>query len=500
MLPALERLPEARRLLEEGAYFVVHAARQSGKTTLLQALAREVNADGRRCALYCSLETLQGFSEADDALARIVKLLKEDMEFSPEAELRAKRSRLDGSGSEMSLRMALTRLCASLEKPLALLFDEADCLSGQALISFLRQLRDGYVNRGTAPFPWSLALVGMRDIRDFKARVRPDSGTLGSASPFNVVTEALTLANFSAADIDRLYGQHTQATGQRFEPAAVERAWHWSEGQPWLVNALARQAVEKDLDSDHSVAVGARHVDVAAEALMRRRDTHIDSLLERLREPRVRRVIEPMLSGSENRLSLLHDDTRFCLDLGLVTADKSGLLRPANPIYRDVMTRTLNYDTQALLPESLERRWMDGKRLDMTGLLREFQRFWRENAESWIERYEYREAAPHLILQAFLQRAVNGGAEIEREFALGRGRVDLCVRYSGNSYPVELKLAGARSRERGLEQLSQYMDSCGAPEGWLVVFDRGPKKPWAKKISWSARKVSGGRTIHVVGC
>jgi len=33
MLPALERLPGIMRIVEQRSYFVLHAARQSGKTT-----------------------------------------------------------------------------------------------------------------------------------------------------------------------------------------------------------------------------------------------------------------------------------------------------------------------------------------------------------------------------------------------------------------------------------------------------------------------------------
>ncbi|MDR2670015.1 MAG: hypothetical protein LBC14_08715, partial [Desulfovibrio sp.] len=149
---------------------------------------------------------------------------------------------------------------------------------------------------------------------------------------------------------------------------------------------------------------------------------------------------------------------------------------------------------------SLAHRWMDGRNLDMSALLKEFQQFWRENAAIWTERYEYREAAPHLILQAFLQRVTNGGAQIIREFALGTGRVDVCVRYAGKAYPLELKLASPKARIQGLEQLERYMTACGAPEGWLVIFDRDQSKSWDEKITWADEKLPRGGTAHIAGC
>ena len=507
MLPAVERLPEVHNLIARKQYFIIHAARQSGKTTFLQALARRINAEGVFYALYCSLETLRSFDDDEKAMARAIDeicLACEDSGvpafsgFSPNTARRT---------AGTIVKAALGELCRALDKPLVVFFDEADCLSGQPLITFLGQLRSGFINRDTAPFPWSMALVGMRNIRDYKAQIRPDSQTLGSASPFNIIAEAMTLANFTPSEIGQLYQQHTEATGQVFEPAALERVAWWTEGQPWLVNAIARQAIEKDLRNDFNQTVTAAHIDAAADAIGKRRDTHIDSLLERLKEPRVKKVIGPMLAGVRGEVSMLDDDTRFCLDLGLVAPERINRggrpegLRPANPIYADVIVRTLGIDTQDELPASLANRWFTDSRIDMTGLLKAFQSFWRENAEAWVERYDYKEAAPHLILQAFLQRVVNGGAHITREFALGSGRVDLCVEYKDRKYPIELKLAGGpKARAEGLEQTARYMARCGASEGWLVIFDRKPGKSRAGKIAWAAEKRPDGGTIHVVGC
>jgi hypothetical protein len=500
MLDAIARLPEARVLAEDKQYFVIHAPRQSGKTTLLKSLTREIDAQGHFHALYCSLESLQGVSNVEEGARGIYAELRLAAWKSPLPAFRAAWPESVYPAANTLVNETLTQFSAALDKPLILFFDEADCLSGQVLISFLRQLRNGYVNRDTAPFPWSVSLIGMRDIRDFKAQVRPDRDTLGSASPFNIITEALTLGNFTQNQISTLYQQHTETTGQLFAESAVERAFYWSEGQPWLVNALARQAVEKDLARDYGKTVTAEPMDAAAEGLMLRRDTHIDSLLERLKEPRVRRVIEPVLYGGDYETDLLADDTKFCLDLGLLKKDPKLGLCPSNPIYRDVMVRTLNYSTQFSVPSGLVKRWMDGQNLDMSALLKEFQQFWRENAGMWIERYEYKEAAPQLILQAFLQRVTNGGAQIVREFALGTGRVDVCVHYAGRAYPLEVKLASSKAVREGLEQLDGYMNACGASEGWLVIFDRDQGRSWDEKISWATEKLPDGKTAHIVGC
>ena len=338
----------------------------------------------------------------------------------------------------------------------------------------------------------------MRNIRDYKVRVREDDKTLGSASPFNVAVESLTLPAFTREDVAALYRQHTEDTGQVFPAALVDRVYERTQGQPWLVNAIAREIVVKLLEGQSDRSITVDMADEAAERIVRRRDTHVDSLLERLKEARVRRIIEPMLLGEGDGIDRLGDDYQYVLDLGLIRNDR-GVLRPANPIYGEVIARTLNFNVQASLSPSYENRWMKDGELDMTGLLKGFQTFWRENSEAWLERYDYKEAAPHLILQAFLQRVVNGGARLVREFATGTKRVDLCVEYGARRYPIELKLArNVKTRAEGVEQLAGYMDLLGCEEGWLVLFDLTPR-PWEERLFWESLD-HGNRRIHVVGC
>ena len=497
LVPALARVPELSGLIATKQYFVIHAARQSGKTTLLNVLEQELNATGQVVALYCSLEMVQGVSESEQGVPAILRAIASSLEFHPFWSSLSL-PQVDVSDTTAGVKRFLAQLADKSGKPLVVLFDEADCLSGPTLISFLRQLRDGYINRDMAPFPVSVALVGMRNIRDYKAQVRPDGDTLGSASPFNIVTEALTLTNFTRAEIASLYGQHTAERGQIFEEAAVDRASYWTCGQPWLVNALARECVEKLLKHDYTLPVTAERIDEAAEVLLCRRDTHLDSLLERLKEPRVRRVVEPVILGREDTFDLLSDDCQYVLDLGILKQER-GMLLPANRIYAEVILRTLAYNTQQQMMRMIEQTpWIAGDRLDMTGMLRAFQQFWRENSEMWQARYDYREAAPHIILQAFLQRVINGGGQIVREYALGRQRLDLLVCWQGNRYALELKMKEQYRADAAHAQLFGYLDRLGLAEGWLAVFDRDPAVSWDAKLTWQTLACEG-KTLHIVG-
>jgi hypothetical protein len=504
MLPPLERCSDLIHLIEHKQYFVIHAARQSGKTTLLWELIRQLNEEGNYHALYCSLETVSQISEAEKGIPAIIRAIKTRIKFHHALKSYPFANQIDYADFNVALMEAFTYYCESLDKPLVIFFDEVDCLSNGTLISFLRQLRDGYINQGSTPFIHSIALVGMRNIRDYKGKIRENSDTLDSASPFNIVKASKTLRDFTQEEITKLYAQHTQETGQAFSSQVVKLVDHFTRGQPWLVNAIACEIVEQILEFDVSREVLPAHVEQAVQTLIMRRDTHIDSLMKLLKEARVQKIIEPVLIGENKHYELLDDDYQYVLDLGLLRETDNRLV-PANPIYAEVIIRFLSFHYQqslgeiSSLPTMPNHYLIDGK-LDMKKLLSNFQQFWRENSEIWSERYQYKEAAPQLILQAFLQKIVNSGGHISRELAGGNGRLDLCVSYQEHRYPIELKLRyGEKTYQEGKEQLADYMDKLSCTEGWLIVFDRRKTVLWEEKIFWQKHQIAK-KTIHIVGC
>lgn len=362
-------------------------------------------------------------------------------------------------------------------------------------MAVLRQLRSGRSLRPTH-FPWSIALCGVRDVRDDRILSGVADRSHG-ASPFNVKDESLTLRNFTRDEVAELYQQHTADTGQAFSPEALALVFELTGGQPWLVNALGRQLVETVVP-DRGRTIGAEHVDEAREILIERRDTHLDSLADKLHEPRVRRIIDAILSGGYMPMDVMNDDLMYVRDLGLVV-DRP-VARIANPIYAEVIPRSLTYVMQANFNQ--EAGWYehpDGS-LDMAALLRAFQRFFAEHSESWLERYDYKEAGPHLILMAFLQRILNGGGRIHREFALGSARADMVITRRGRRHVLELKLRRSEASEQeGLEQLDRHLDRLGETVGFLLLFDRRPGRTWQERLYHAEVDRDGGRRIHVFG-
>ncbi len=487
MLPPERRLPEVRTLIEQQLYFVVHAPRQVGKTTSLRALAERLTAEGRYAALLTTCEIGQkAESDLDGSIAGILDNLRQRAEQALPPDLRP--PAVTDVPPESRLRDLLRRWAEVSPRPVVVFFDEIDALAADVLLSVLRQLRSGYDDRPRG-FPQSVALIGMRDVRDYRLDFH-GHGTLGSASPFNIKAESLTLRDFTADEVAELYAQHTAATGQVFTAAAQAHAFELTRGQPWLVNALARQAVEK-LVPDRQRPIDADTLDAAKELLIQRRDTHLDSLVARLLEPRVQKVIAPILAGEILAGDVLQDDVALVRDLGLVNPTPAGL-EIANPIYREIIPRVLTEVLEYSL--CLPRPYVDADgRLDFAGLLSDFQTFWREHAESFLARAPYSEAAAQLVFMAFVHKVVNGGGFIDREYAVGRRRIDLCVRWPGpqgiERWAIELKVWRDGQRDpldQGLNQLTAYLERLGLASGTLVLFDgRRTAPPLTERLSQS---------------
>ncbi len=487
MLPPEARLPKAdlQRLIDEELYWVLHAPRQTGKTSFLMSWMRTLNASDQVVACYVSVERCQGMENVEMSMPAICTAIRQYAGDFGVAVPDAPQVGGDPGSILTSTVKQWAELCAP--KPLVVLFDEVDTLSGATLISFLRQLRGGFASRGVGRFPTSVALVGMRDLKDYIVHSK-DGVAVNPGSPFNIKKESYTLRNFTESEVRDLLVQHTEATGQVFTEEALSEVFRLTGGQPWLVNTLADLSVTR-LVPDGS-PVTADHIEAAKEALIKSRAVHIDSLAERLRDPKVKRVIQPILAGDSTIILGESDpDVQLVMDLGLIRFSDGWEI--ANPIYREVLIRTLNVNYQQSFPAP-EFKWQkDNGDLDMETLFDEFQTFWRRNGDLWEQKADYTEVFPHLLLMAFFQRVLNGGARLTREAAVGRERIDMLIEWRGFKHIIEIKLVRphdgrAATLEEGLKQIARYADKVGRDATrTLVIFDRTPagrQMPWEERL------------------
>ena len=328
MIPPLRRLAGGAPLVDQLGYFVVHAPRQTGKTTAIRALADELTASGRYAALAFTCETGRAAGDNYGAAQRESSRRSGN---GPSSHCRraapAARGRTSPTESAESRAHGVG---SSLPAPLVLFFDEIDALRGQSLISVLSQLRAGYNERPPPSRPrWCCAGCAT------SATTRPPSGgdpaRLGTASPFNIKLKSLRLGDFTPDEVSELYAQHTAETGQEFTPsAAAGRSSSPPGSRGWSTPSPTRSS--RSSPSRTSEPITVDHVEQAKERLILARATHLDSLASKLVEPRVRRVLEPCWPASWPQFDAYDDDLLYTRDLGLVAPEPP--VRIANPIWR----------------------------------------------------------------------------------------------------------------------------------------------------------------------
>ena len=492
-------LAEILLLIEQKKYFILHAPRQTGKTSCLLALRDYLNANEQYHCVYANFEAGQtARNNIEKGIKAILSELNKRLALNSINCPFTVNEIINEAGADNALNIYLAKVCQMLDKPLILLIDEIDALVGDTLISVLRQLRSGYDVRPEA-FPQSVILCGVRDIKDYRIQ-RSDDDIITGGSCFNIKAESLTLGNFSEAEIRQLYYEHTKYSGQQFSDECFPLLMRYTGGQPWLVNALGYEVTSKMKENrDRSIVITPEMIEVAKERLILSRATHLDQLGDKLKEERVRRVLEPLFLGK--RSAALDDDIDYCMDLGLIKRTDRGMVI-ANDIYREILPRELIKKEQDDFLSIFTPEWVNpDKSINTEILFTMFQQFWRENSEIWHDKMAgYQEAAPHLTFQAFLQRVANGKGFIAREFAYGTKRADLMLKWR---YPtgeqrivIELKMLTERDTYKAikplaLEQTASYADKCDATESHIVIFDRCGKTDWKDRVFTDAGEVNG---------
>ncbi len=487
---------EVQHLIASKKYFVLRAPRQTGKTSTLLAMMETLNETGEYQALYVNIEAAQavrnnvgeGVQVICEALAGSAAVygVKTDLTV-------INRQLFRDQSPSGALTKLLTQWAQLSDKPVVLMIDEVDALVGDTLISLLRQIRAGYAQRPKA-FPHSIVLCGVRDVRDYRIHTS-DQEIITGGSAFNIKAASLVMGNFSPEAIRALLQQHTDATGQTFADSIFPALWDDTSGQPWLVNALAYEMTWADREMrDRSLPITEERYQAARERLIRSRQTHLDQLADKLREPRVSQVVAAILAGEDQIDLIRDDDLQYVADLGLITTRPS--IAVSNRIYQEIIPRELTWVWQSGIPNQ-ETAWYvlpDG-RMDIPALLRAFQQFFRENSDIWLQGLPFKEAGPQLILQAFLQRIVNGGGRINREYALGRKYTDLLLEWPLDQergfygevqrVVLELKILYGgldNTINAGVQQVADYAQRCGSEEAYLLIFNRDPAVSWEEKI------------------
>lgn len=358
MIDPLRRidLQAIEALIADQSYFVLHAPPQTGKTTCLLALMQHLNTQGDYRACYVNIEAAQ---TARDDVPRGLRTICGAIARAASQHLGEKGLRgwteeaWAAEGPDGVLTGLLERWSQSSDRPIVLMLDEVDALVGDTLVALLTQIRAGHLQRPEA-FPQTIMLCGVRDVHDY--RVQGAHGEISTgATAFDVRTESLRIGNFSLKEAEDLWLQHLNETGQHADSAIWPELWEDTSGQPWLVNALARELTMAGKDRaprDPGEPITLERYKAARERLIQSRTTHLEQLADRLHEERVRRIISDILDSEEVDESYPEEDLEYAEDLAYPAEDLQyvedlGLIvtrpevRIANRIYHEIIPRRL---------------------------------------------------------------------------------------------------------------------------------------------------------------
>ena len=496
-----EELADFIDRVKQGRYIVLFAPRQTGKTTFFQDALKALAVEGTDYfPIQLNFEEYEDTTPADfyhslckEICKEIRKVFRERGEpLSQELDTFLTNAQIINHISMREFFEQFTTLAAN--QWVLVIIDEFDGIPQAAINGFLRSLRRIYLTGREVRSPYSVGIVGVKNI----TQLNYDR----SISPFNIQDE-FTLPNFTLEQVSELLAQYTDEVGQRFAPKVVEMIHKQTAGQPFLVNRFA-QILTEELDLSKTETIQTPHFSEAHKQLLTERNTNISHLITNVRrDPRFERMLMRIAFYQESRrFNFDNDIISELATYGIIGPNEDGMCQILNPIY-------LHRVLQAFQPliNGLEDEYFpeDGpidfsEYIAPTGQL-QMQRLI-ENFKDFIARAGFRilqvpdtpqEFVGQYLLFAYLDEFVKiVGAAMYLEVPTGRGRADLVISYSRQTYIVETKVwRSERNYQAGKQQLATYLKSESATEGYYVVFDyRENPDPRAET------DIVDGRTIH----
>ncbi|RKZ90350.1 MAG: hypothetical protein DRR19_10360 [Candidatus Parabeggiatoa sp. nov. 1] len=213
---------------EGGHYFTIWAPRQTGKTWLMRRIKQEIlqQYPEEFILFNFSLGGLRGMnftpSENSDFPKAFAELLQEVLPSKPIV------------SSWKQFRELFSRTDGLWDRPLILLIDEVDTIPLALIDLMVAQFRELYLERETN---WlhGLALIGVRAVLGIESQ---------RGSPFNI-QRSLQVPNLTPEEVNELYRQYQEESGQRIETTVVEKVYQSLSGQPGLVSWFGELLTEK---------------------------------------------------------------------------------------------------------------------------------------------------------------------------------------------------------------------------------------------------------------
>ena len=510
-----QKIDATYKMVEEGAYFIINRPRQYGKTTMLHTLADKLTESDDYMVFRISFEGIsdQNFLNESFFGPGFIRLLaKSARSYAPD-----KRSELLAAMPTVTnlddLSDFITDFVESTGKKVVLLIDEVDKSSNnQLFVSFLGMLRDKYLERRKVKTFHSVVLAGIHDIKSLKLKIRPDSEKKYN-SPWNIATEFEVNMNLTPDEIKPMLEDYVQERGVKMDTQwMANRLFYFTSGYPYLVSKLCKIIDEKILSTKSAQPDAIETVKEWTEEdlnqafhliLKEAWNANFDTVMKNLEDyPDLYELtFSVIFDGEAKQFSQSDPTVNLGVLHGIFAESESGHVVIQNRIYRERIANMMvsvwhtsnigKFDPVSAGFDFRGSYRLPNGGLDMEKVMHNFQVFMRENHSDKDRKFLERDG--RILFLAYLKPILNGsGYEFKEPQISDEKRLDIVIVYNQFKYVVELKLwYGAVAHEKGLQQLSDYLDRQGLQTGYLVIFDHSKKKSWKK--DWT--EVNGKRVL-----
>jgi hypothetical protein len=495
MADVSQKMTEVLQLVEKGQYFIINRPRQYGKTTTLDSLANALRKMGY-LVFNVSFEGVGNdtFKSEKSFSKGFVRILKDYAVYQmPHLEVW-----LQERGSKTKDLSELSTLISLLHKQvpekIVILIDEVDQSSNnEVFIKFLAMLRNKFLKRDEIPSFHSVVLAGVHDVKTLKMKIRPDSEQQYN-SPWNIAADFKVDMNLYPQEIQPMLAEYVREKGVQMDIVEMSYGlFYYTSGYPFLVSRLCKIMDEEllSLKKEHSWTM--EDLKWAVKRLVKEHNTNFETQVKNLETyPDLYQLVYSVAIDGEFRSFNIHNPvTNLAVLYGLLT-EREGRLAIHNRVYNELI---VNYMTNKIELSPLQNRIDSGegyrnedKTLNMETVLLGFQSFMKREYNK--KDRDFLERHARLVFLSFLKPIINGaGYDFKEPQISEEKRLDVVITYYEHKYIAELKIwRGEKLHQKGLIQLTDYLESQQLSEGYLLIFDHAKVKNWASEWTTVQKK------------
>ncbi|RCW58348.1 AAA-like domain-containing protein [Halanaerobium sp. ST460_2HS_T2] len=479
MADVSKKIREIEKMVAEGKYFTINKPRQSGKTTILYLLEKNLMKDDY-IPILISFEGIgdEVFNSEKAFIKAFINLMKKDLSFKNEHnKLNFDQRKIDNLDNFADLNNYLFEFVDKAERKIVLMIDEVDKSSNnQLFLSFLGLLRDKFIKAQAERDKtfYSVILSGVHDVKNLKLKLRDDEEHKYN-SPWNIASEFKVDFELEVDQIASMLKEYQEDRDIDLDSDYfAEKMHYYTSGHPFLVSKLAEIIAEEILRENES-SWEQEHLEQAVKIILAKDLPNFDTLIKNIEN---NNDLEDMC------VDLIVDGRKITYNLDNPTIEKgelygifkndNGSLKIHNRIYEQ---RIYNY-LISKIENSMESdafdfkdSFIDNGQLNLKAVLERFQVFIKEQYSDRDR--DFLERNGRLIFLAFLKPIINGKGFDFKEVQISQEkRLDVVISYLEQKYIVELKIwRGEEYHQRGLEQLADYLESQNMDQGYLLSFN-----------------------------